>query len=91
MRWNLASIACASDFIASVFAKPGTPSSKTCPLDSKPIINFSTIFFCPIIALPISAVKVLMNWLSTRIFSFNSVISKTRLLIFEIQIDFTNA
>ena len=41
--------------MASVFARPGTPSSKMCPLPRSPIISLSIIFFCPMIFLFISS------------------------------------
>src|SRR5450631_1319747 len=47
MRWNCPPIAAASDFTASVFASPGTPSTSRWPPDSSPIAIRSSRTSCP--------------------------------------------
>src|ERR1043166_8635708 len=54
-RENFTWIAEASDFTASVLAKPGTPSSSRWPLASNPTHNRSSKYFCPTMTLFSSA------------------------------------
>src|ERR1035441_10550483 len=51
-RENLTLRQFASDLTDSVFASPGTPSSNTCPLASKPMTSRSTRYVWPTITLP---------------------------------------
>jgi len=60
IRLNFRSITSATVFIRSVFANPGTPTSKQCPLASKEIRSWSTIFSCPTITLAISVLTSLI-------------------------------
>ena len=55
MRWNDASIAPASVFASRVLARPGTPSSRTCPRMRSAITRRSTTASCPTTARATSA------------------------------------
>ena len=84
MRLNLPCIVCASVFIASVLARPGTPSSNICPLASKPISRRSVICFCPtitrFISIVIRSVKALSRWmrsLSSRMSVISAIVVNT--------------
>ena len=67
--------------IANVFARPGTPSRSTCPLQRRAINNESTRCFCPTIlrSMPVRIMltKLLleaMRSLSSRMFTVSSII-----------------
>src|SRR6266511_2377276 len=46
-RWNCAPMALASDLMARVLARPGTPSTRMCPRDSKATSSRSRSTSCP--------------------------------------------
>ena len=73
MRLNLESTACERVLIARVFARPGTPSRRMCPLARRPIRRFSTRCFCPTMTLFISIVRMSTKELSLWMRSFNSL------------------
>ncbi|CAI8252221.1 MAG: Uncharacterised protein [Flavobacteriaceae bacterium] len=64
-----------SVLMASVFAKPGTPSNKMWPWPRSPISNRSIMCFWPTITLFISMVRISTKALSFSILSFNAPIS----------------
>ena len=47
MRWKVASMLSASDETVRVLARPGTPSSRTCPPVSRPMRSRSIMASCP--------------------------------------------
>ena len=71
-RLNFASIVLASVLMASVFANPGTPSNRICPLESNATKRRSLMCFCPTITLLSSSISISIIALSLFIFSFNS-------------------
>lgn len=73
MRENLAFTAFDKVLIAKVFAKPGIPSRRMCPLDSRAISRFSTRCFCPTMTFPISMESKSTKELSFWILSFSSL------------------
>ena len=75
MRLYLASMSCANVFMASVFANPGTPSSKMCPSLSNPMSSESMRCFCPTITLSIPIVRLFTNALCCSILTLISRIS----------------
>ncbi len=80
MRENPASTALASVVMASVLARPGTPSSRMCPFDRRPISRLSTKWLCPTMTLPISARSVSTKRLSRSMRSLSSLMLMTSLM-----------
>ena len=66
MRLKPTSKVFANSFAETVFATPGTPSIKECPLAKIEAISISIMLFCPTITLPISV----LIWATP---SFNSL------------------
>src|SRR5678815_1325223 len=50
----------------SVFARPGTPSSKICPFVNKPVKSPSTRYLWPTTTRPISCCNGAIHWLACR-------------------------
>ena len=68
--------------MASVLARPGTPSSRMCPFESSPMSSVSTRCFWPTITLPISMFSVSTNTLSRSMRSLSSLMLITSLILY---------
>ena len=75
MRLNLPLTAVDKVLIANVFAKPGKPSSSTCPPASIPMSRRSIMVFCPTMTLPVSSMRVSTKALSMYMRSLRACMS----------------
>ena len=82
MRRNCRSSTSATVRIIIVFARPGMPIIRTCPLEMIAVNSSDTISFCPMIALEISALRrsvfTLISRTVARIFSSSGVGGRVR-------------
>ncbi len=78
VNWMRANCACsvpAMAFTESVLARPGTPSSRTCPLQRRLRINLSTSACWPMTTLPTSVLRAEIHDEFAAIISLNSRVS----------------